>query len=111
MNDIAAIYVNATVNWESAEASQKLNFLESQLPIVKERLAGRLRWVNEQLEGRQFLMGDTFTVADCYLFTVTGWCGYVGVDISGLANLNAYRERVGARLAVQAAMRAEGLIK
>jgi len=38
VNDIAAIYVNATVNWESAEASQKLNFLESQLPVVKERL-------------------------------------------------------------------------
>lgn len=38
VNDIAAIYVNATVNWESAEASQKLAFLESQLPIVKERL-------------------------------------------------------------------------
>lgn len=38
VNDIANIYVNATVNWESAEASQKLNFLESQLPVVKERL-------------------------------------------------------------------------
>ena len=38
VNDIATIYVNATVNWESAEASQKLNFLESQLPIVKDRL-------------------------------------------------------------------------
>ncbi|WP_256361309.1 GNVR domain-containing protein [Methylomonas koyamae] len=38
VNDIAAIYVNATVNWESAEASQKLAFLESQLPVVKERL-------------------------------------------------------------------------
>jgi tyrosine-protein kinase Etk/Wzc len=38
VNDIASIYVNATINWESAEASQKLNFLESQLPIVKERL-------------------------------------------------------------------------
>lgn len=38
VNDIASIYVNATVNWESAEASQKLNFLESQLPLVKENL-------------------------------------------------------------------------
>ena len=38
VNDIATIYVNATVNWESAEASQKLGFLESQLPIVKARL-------------------------------------------------------------------------
>jgi len=38
VNDIATIYVNATVNWESAEASQKLAFLENQLPVVKERL-------------------------------------------------------------------------
>jgi tyrosine-protein kinase Etk/Wzc len=38
VNDIATIYVNATVNWESAEAAQKLSFLESQLPIVKDRL-------------------------------------------------------------------------
>jgi len=38
VNDIATIYVNATVNWESAEASQKLGFLESQLPVVKDRL-------------------------------------------------------------------------
>ncbi|MFI3186702.1 MAG: polysaccharide biosynthesis tyrosine autokinase [Methylococcaceae bacterium] len=38
VNDIATIYVNATVDWESAEASQKLGFLESQLPIVKARL-------------------------------------------------------------------------
>ncbi|MGZ8159184.1 MAG: polysaccharide biosynthesis tyrosine autokinase [Methylobacter sp.] len=38
VNDIATIYVNATVNWESAEAGQKLAFLESQLPIVKARL-------------------------------------------------------------------------
>jgi len=38
VNDIATTYVNATVNWESAEAGQKLAFLEGQLPIIKERL-------------------------------------------------------------------------
>ncbi|MFO1330301.1 MAG: glutathione transferase GstA [Rubrivivax sp.] len=78
--------------------------------IAKERLAGRLKWVNEQLEGKTFLMGDTFTVADAYLFTVTNWAPRVGVDISGLTHLNAYRARVAARPAVQAAMKAEGLI-
>lgn len=78
--------------------------------MVKERLLGRLRWVNEQLEGRPCLMGDDFTVADGYLFTVTNWPPHVGLDVSGLANLNAYRARVAARPAVQAAMKAEGLI-
>jgi glutathione S-transferase len=56
-------------------------------------------------------MGDHFTVADAYLFTVTGWAQFVGVDISELTNLLAYRERVLARPAVQAAMKAEGLLK
>ena len=79
-------------------------------PAVKERLLGRLGWIDQQLAGKQFLMGDTFTVADAYLFTVSNWAGYVDLDISGLANLAAFRARVGARPAVQAAMKAEGLI-
>ena len=79
--------------------------------MARERLNGRLAWVDSELVGKQFLMGDTFTVADAYLFTVTNWGQYVGVDISGLANLSAYRARVGARPAVVAAMKAEGLVK
>jgi len=78
--------------------------------IAKDRLMSRLRWVNEQLEGKTYLMGDDFTVADGYLFTVTNWPPRVGVDIAGLTHLNAWRARVAARPAVQAAMKAEGLI-
>ncbi len=76
---------------------------------TKTKLAQRLAWVDSELAGKQFLMGDTFTVADGYLFTVTNWAPRVGVDITGLANLVAYRERVAARPAVQAARKAEGL--
>ena len=50
-------------------------------------------------------------MADGYLFTVTNWASRVGVDLTPFANLLAYRERVGARPAVIAAMKAEGLIK
>ena len=56
-------------------------------------------------------MGDQFTVADAYLFTVTGWAQFVGLDIADLKHLQAYRERILARPAVQAAMKAEGLLK
>ena len=77
---------------------------------TKDKLGQRLKWVDSQLADRQYLMGDTFSVADGYLFTVTNWAPKVGVDITGLANLAAYRARVGARPAVQAAMKAEGLI-
>ena len=84
---------------------------EDYKPMVRERLLQRLQWVDSQLAGKQYLMGDQFTVADGYLFTVTNWTQPTKLDISGLANLAAYRERVGARPAVQAAMKAEGLLK
>jgi len=79
--------------------------------LARTKLVERLTWVDAQLAGKAYLMGDTFTVADAYLFTVTGWAKYVGVDISALANLGAYMGRVAARPAVQAAMKAEGLIQ
>lgn len=69
----------------------------------------RLAWVNEQLAGRDYLMGADFTVADAYLFTVVGWTKVVKIDISAWTNLKAYLGRVAARPAVQAALKAEGL--
>jgi glutathione S-transferase len=79
--------------------------------IYRERLLRRFTWVDQELASRTWLMGDSFTVADAYLFTVSRWCGLVGVDISGLAHLQPYLARVAARPAVQAAMKAEGLLK
>lgn len=78
---------------------------------ARERITGRLKFVENELAGKQYLMGDQFTVADAYLFTVTNWAKLTGVDLSGFPNLNQYRERVGARPAVVSAMKAEGLIK
>jgi glutathione S-transferase len=79
--------------------------------LMRARGLMRLQWVNEQLEGKQYLLGDTFTVADAYLFVVANWTQYVGIDIKDLTNLTAYMARVAARPAVQEAMKAEGLIK
>lgn len=75
-----------------------------------ERLKQRFTWLNEQLAGKNFLVGDTFTVADGYCFTITGWAVSAGIDMSHLPHLALHRARVGARPKVQAAMRAEGLI-
>jgi glutathione S-transferase len=80
-------------------------------PAVIEKLLSRMVWIDGQLNGKPYLMGDIFTVADAYLFTVTGWGAYVKVDLSGFANISAHRARVAARPAVQAALRAEGLLK
>ena len=80
-------------------------------PMVIEKLLSRLAWVDSQLAGKHYLMGDAFTVADPYLFNVNNWAPLVKVDISGLANLADFRARMLARPAVVAAMRAEGLMK
>jgi len=79
--------------------------------IYRARLADRFKYVDAQLEGKQYLLGDSFSVADAYLFVVSTWSPHVGVDISGLKNLGAFSARVAARPAVQAALKAEGLSK
>jgi glutathione S-transferase len=78
---------------------------------AKQTLAKRLAWVDGELAGKDYLLGTTFSVADAYLFTVTNWARLVKVDLSTFVNLLAYRVRVGERPGVQAAMRAEGLLK
>lgn len=79
--------------------------------MARDKLMQRLQWVDSQLADKQYLMGDQFTVADGYLFTVTNWTQPTNLDISALTHLADYRERVAARPAVQAAMKAEGLLK
>lgn len=75
--------------------------------IYRERLANRFDFINRELEGKQYLMGDHFTVADAYLFTVTRWTKPMGIDLSAWPNLVAHHERVGGRPAVQEALQAE----
>ncbi|WP_372723644.1 glutathione transferase GstA [Immundisolibacter sp.] len=69
----------------------------------------RMAYLNEQLAGKQYLLGDTFTVADAYFGTVLGWCQFVKFDTSAWQNIGAYAGRVMSRPTVQATMQAEGL--
>jgi glutathione S-transferase len=77
----------------------------------REYLKKRYQYVEQLLGGREFLVGNKFTAADAYLFTVTNWAGHVKVDLSGFPNLQAYQKRIAARPAVQQAMKEEGLVK
>ncbi|WP_179403153.1 glutathione transferase GstA [Burkholderia guangdongensis] len=72
-------------------------------------LERRLGYANDALAGQSFLLGDGFTVADAYLFTVLNWLKFAKLDLATWPNLVAFHARVGARPAVQAAMKAEGL--
>ena len=78
--------------------------------IFRERLAARFAHLDKHLASNQYLLGKDFSVADAYLFVVSNWAPRVDVDLAPYANVLAFRKRVGARPAVEAAMKAEGLI-
>ena len=79
--------------------------------VYRDRLITRYRYLDQQLAGKSYLMGDEFSVADAYLFVVTSWAKHVGVDVTGFGNVMAFMERMGKRPSVQAALKAEGLLK
>ena len=123
----AAGLAPANGSFERVRLQEALNYLTSEihkaysplfkddvLPAVREErleyLERRYALIEKQLEGRSYLFGERFTVADAYLFTLTRWSRIVKLDLSGFTNLEAFQKRVGSRKAVIAALRAEGLI-
>ncbi len=77
----------------------------------KTQLAKRFDYLAEQLKGKQFLMGEHFTVADAYLYTVLNWTGMMKIDLAPWPILQTYMTRVSTRPAVNDARKAEGLVK
>jgi glutathione S-transferase len=78
---------------------------------VSDRLAIRLDWLSKHLEGKQYVMGDKFTVADAYLFTILNWAGPSKFDLGKWPVITDYHKRVAGRPKVQEALKAEGLVK
>ncbi len=111
---------------ERVRVQEWLNYVSSELhrgfgPIFKpmgdeakefarKNLAKQFDYVSEQLANRSYLMGDQFTVADAYLYTVLSWAKPATIDLAPWPVLTAYRDRVAARPKVQEALAAEGLI-
>jgi glutathione S-transferase len=79
--------------------------------VFRERIMGKFKYIDAQLAGRDYLMGKQFSVADGYLYTMLRWADGHKFDLSGLKNLMAFKERVGARPKVQEALTKEGLMK
>ena len=84
---------------------------EATKAAAKANLAKRFAYLDQRLGRGPYLMGERFTVADAYLFTVTNWTNFHGIDLTPYPNLKAYMERVGARPQVRQALAAEGLLK
>lgn len=74
-------------------------------------LGERFGLVAATLSGQPCLTGSEFSIADAYLFVMLGWAGYHRIDLSPWPALIAFKGRVAARPAVQATLKAEGLIK
>jgi glutathione S-transferase len=87
------------------------NAPEEYKKLVREALAARYAFINEKLAGKSYLMGEQFTVADGYLFTVTNWARIVKFDLTPYPNVLAFQERVRHLPHVVEAMKAEGIIK
>jgi len=76
---------------------------------TRSALAKRLDWLNGAVGSSAFLLGESFTVADAYLFTVLRWSERVSVDLARWPNLKRYYAALCVRASVVAALRAEGL--
>ena len=119
--------VPAAGTLERARLQQWLNFLSSELhkgvaplfnpampdeakALFVERFADRLTQLTSALGENDYLLGEQYSVADAYLFTILGWCPYFEFDLAPWPTLQAFLGRVGARPAVQQALKEEGLI-
>ncbi|MBL8396600.1 MAG: glutathione S-transferase C-terminal domain-containing protein, partial [Candidatus Accumulibacter sp.] len=74
---------------------------------TKDRLVGRLAYLARHLSDNCYLLGDQFTVADAYLYTVLGWGRPLGIDLAEWPSLLAFHERIGRRQSVVDALAAE----
>ena len=106
-----------TLNFCSSEVHKQIGalFNPKMTPEMKEVQLGvierRLNALEKLLEGKQYAMGDKFSVADAYLFNVLNWTNPLKIDMGKWPNVTGLMARVGARAAVQETLKAEGLLK
>jgi glutathione S-transferase len=114
--------------WERYRLQEWLNFIasdvhkafgplfnpraeESWKQAARELLAVKFDFIAKQLEGKPYLMGDSFTVADGYLFTILQWTKSKKIDMTPWPAITAYMDRIGARPTVRAALEAEAALR
>lgn len=118
--------IPAAGSWDRYRTQQALAFIATELhkplsvffnPDTPEgtkaanraRLTQRIGYLDGRLEGRTFLAGDTFTVADAYLWTILGWARFADLDLGPFANVQRFLGTVAARPAVRKSLQEQGL--
>ncbi len=113
---LARYHLQEWLNFISSEIHKQFGpLLEPGTPAVvaehqRGKIGARLLYLQDVLDDRAFLLGETFTVADAYLFTMLQWCNPQGIDLALYPNLDDYEARIAQRPAVSAALSAEGLL-
>ncbi|WP_332674063.1 glutathione transferase GstA [Aromatoleum sp.] len=103
------------LNFVSSEVHKQIGALfnpamtDDMKEVQKGTIGRRFNALEQMLEGRQYLTGDTFTIADAYLFTVLNWTGMLQIDTAQWPHIRAYMARVAQRPKVLLAMKEEGL--
>lgn len=108
--------LNENLTFISAELHKSFSPLfnpaisDAEKEAVVTRIRQKLDQIERQLaDGRSYLLGDTFTVADAYLFVVVNWALPTGIGLDAWPHVAAYHRRIAGRETVQAALKAEGL--
>jgi glutathione S-transferase len=108
-------------SFERYRLQEWLNFISTELhkqfsPLFREdtpeatreanrtKIRERLAYLSGQLKGKSYLMGETFSVADAYLFVTLRWTSKFNIDLPKWPNLVEYAARIEKRPAVQAAL-------
>lgn len=123
----AAGLVPAAGTLERYRVQEALNFLASEVhklfsvlfnpaapdtwkAVTREALGRQFDRLAAQIGAKGWLVGSAFSIAECYLFAILGWCAPAGVELARWPQLVAYQGRIAMRPAVQKALRAEGLV-
>ena len=117
LGTIERYHLMEAINFAATEVHKQIGALfnpelnDEMKKVQINTIGRRFKSLEKMLEGKQYIMGDKFSVADAYLFTVLNWTGFHHIDVSPWPNIKAFMARVGARPKVLETMKAEGLIK
>ena len=114
--DFRRYRVLETVNFITTELHKRFGFLfspeasDEMKQLVIGQIAGKLDYLEQEIGGGPFLLGDQLTLADPYLFVITGWTEKF-MELDRWPNLRAFRERMLERPAVRHVLKFEGLLQ
>lgn len=90
--------------WATEESS-----FEDMRRMIPKSVGDAFALIETQMLRGPWVMGETYTIADPYLFTVSLWLDGDGVDVSKLPRVMEHRARMGELASVKRALSEEGV--